>query len=657
MTLPYRAITTTWLHVAGLLVLSLLMSSLSCYSADVVFVGTLHGSSPQLQELEIATNFYGLNVKVVRPGTPDSALRSLLESKSTVGAVIAADILAQVSEETVFNAFRRRSGGSVPLLILGVTPETNVSALNAWSGGAVTACRHLEPGRNPMYIVGQLPGVTQQLTGFEISVERGAPAYLEVNDHSDTSEVAMLRDGRGAFPVFVKASVRNAMLFVDSTSVASNNVSTQWNGKPITDAFAALAPAMMFIRYCAGERGWHVIHHYANFTIDDPWLRESYGFLQYKTLLGEMERHNFHSTIAFIPWNYDRSEPQVVSLIRAHPDRFSISVHGDNHDHKEFTDYQTKPLGVQIEDIGQSLARMDRFQALTGIPYDKVMIFPHSIAPEMTLAALKHENYLATVNSSNVPMDISRPSDLSFELRATTLNFSGLSSIRRYSVEGLLPQSILAVNLFLENPLLFYAHQEFFASGIDAFDAQADYVNKLQPDTRWRSLGEIVRHLYLVKLRDDENYDVLSFASTITLENAFGRDSLFYVRKQEGEHPATVTVDQQSWPYELRDGYLEMQVPIASGRSRAVSITYQSDPELRAIGIEKRSLGVYGLRMASDFRDIVVARFGFGRSFIHLYQENGEPLKLLLVCFFVVMVSCAVGVWRLRMIIKHRAAG
>jgi hypothetical protein len=314
-------------------------------------------------------------------------------------------------------------------------------------------------------------------------------------------------------------------------------------------------------------------------------------------------------------------------------------------------------LGVQIDDLRQSLARMDRFQALTGIPYDKVMIFPHSIAPEKTLAALKNENYLATINSSNVPMDASRASDLSFDLRSATLNFGGFSSIRRYSMEGSLPQSVLAVNMFLENPLLFYAHQDFFSSGIDAFDSQADFVNRFQPDTRWRSLGEIVKHLYVVRLRDDEDYDVFSFASTVALENAFGRDALFYVRKPESDRPATVSVDQQSWPYVLRDGYLEMRIPIAAGKARSLSITYESGRPSRAIGIDKRSIRVYCLRIASDFRDITVARFGLGRSFIRLYQENGEPLRLLMVSVFILTVLLAVGAWRLRMIIKHRVAG
>ena len=89
---------------------------------------------------------------------------------------------------------------------------------------------------------------------------------------------------------------------------------TERNAENTETAFAEVAPEMIFAKYGAGERGWHALHHDANLTIDDPWLREPYGHLDYNKLLTEMERHNFHTTIAFIPWNYDRSEQQVVAL-------------------------------------------------------------------------------------------------------------------------------------------------------------------------------------------------------------------------------------------------------------------------------------------------------------------------------------------------------
>ena len=111
-----------------------------------------------------------------------------------------------------------------------------------------------------------------------------------------------------------------------------------------------------------------------------------------------------------------------------------------------------------------------------------------------------------------------------------------------------------------------------------AFDDIADQVNRLEPDTRWRGLGDIIRHFYLVKLRDDANYDVLAFSTRINLENISGRDSVFHVRKTEFDHPAiaSVVVDGQTCPFQLHEGYLDFNIPIPAGQARSVAIQYEN---------------------------------------------------------------------------------
>ena len=413
---------------------------------------------------------------------------------------------------------------------------------------------------------------------------------------------------------------------------------------------------MIFVRYCAGERGWHTPHYYANFTIDDPWLRKPYGYVDYEGLLGEMEKHRFHTTIAFIPWNYDRSQAEVVSLFRNHPDRFSIAVHGNNHDHKEFTEYRSKSLAVQVGDLKQALSRMERFQALTGIPYDKVMIFPHSIAPEQTLGALKTYNYLATINSSNVPQNAIAPASVSEILRPVTLTFEGFPSISRYSTELPVPDAYVAINQFLGNPLFFYDHSDFFSKSIGAFDQVADEVNRLEPATEWRSLGEIVKHLYVVKLRDDSNYDVLAFSSDICLENTAGRDSTFNVQKQEigGQTIASVAVDGRIYPYILQDGKVNLSVAVPLGGLRCVSIQYANDLQSSSTDPAHDSLVAYLLRMGSDFRDIYLAKSGVGLAIIRFYNKHQLMPAKVLGALLLLLVTMIYAGFRLRASVRGR---
>ena len=352
----------------------------------------------------------------------------------------------------------RKSGGDVPLLILGVRPDLSPALLKAWSGGEATRCTQVESSSDAKYAFGRVDGVTWQLAGLYVPFSPEMLPTLRWRITEAAQRIESVRDGSKTFPVFIESAIGRQIVFLASATSEGSDVPS---GQDIVSAFLRIAPAMMFVRYCAGERGWHSLHYYANFTIDDPWLREPYGYVDYKGLLGEMEKHNFHTTIAFIPWNYDRSQPEVVSLFRNHPDRFSIAVHGNNHDHKEFTDYRSKPMADQVADLKQALTRMERFQALTGIPYDKVMIFPHSIAPEQTLGALKTYNYLATVNSSNVPQNAIRRLGLTELLRPVTLSFEGFPSISRYPAEVQVPEPFLAINQFLGNSLFFYDHSIF----------------------------------------------------------------------------------------------------------------------------------------------------------------------------------------------------
>jgi hypothetical protein len=622
------------------------------YAAAVVFIRSPAGSPREQEQLQVAADFYGLDLKVI-PSNDDAELSRAVEQEDTVGVAFAANALTAVDRNAVLRAVNHRRGRSVPVLILGVAAETDPMLLRTWSGGTVSGCKSLRNSVHSRYDFGSVGEMSGQLANIEVEVPFNNSFYLVPGDNPAAQSIMSLRHDHGLSPVFVEAGVGEQRIFVSCRLSPDDGLTV---ADDAANAFLRVAPGMMFVKYCAGARGWHAIHHYANLTIDDPWLRKTYGYVDYEGLLEEMEKHGFHTTIAFIPWNYDRSESGTVSLFRNHPDRFSIAVHGDNHDHKEFTDYRSKPLNVQIADMKQSLARMEQFRALTGIPYDRVMVFPHSIAPGQTLQALKSYNYLATVNSTNVPQDAVTPSALSFFLRPVTLSFGGFPSVIRYSVEATIPDGFLAINEFLDNPLLFYGHSEFFAKGIGAFDQLADEVNKLDPQTQWRSLGDIARHLYLVKRREDSNFDVLAFSSNICVDNTSREDSSFYVRKQE-IGPQTidaVRVDGQSREYQIQDGYVSFSMLVPANSIRCSDIQYKNDLDLASTSPSKDSFVVYVLRMASDFRDIYLSKLAGGLAIIRFYNEHEITPTQVLECVLILMVVCMLVWYRWRAFAKRR---
>jgi peptidoglycan/xylan/chitin deacetylase (PgdA/CDA1 family) len=623
------------LGTAGIFLLSV------SHGAEIVLV---RGDSTRAQEqersIDLAATIYGLTVQTVtiqpqrQRGSiaAETEITKALGQKSTAALAIQADALPLIEKEKILKATQRETTASIPILVFGVNANSDFAALKAWTDGRIVGATTLAPGSAvQVYTIGRAPAITGQLSGAKFTFESSQAYFFKLDDKRNTEQIAAVKEGEEERPVVVGFSAGPSRFLVACELTPFRRKVTAWGPQEILRAFPSIAAAFMFVRYSAGERGWHAVGHYANLTIDDAWLRESYGYLDYENLLAEMKRHNFHTTIAFIPWNYDRSEPKTASLIRNHPDRFSICVHGDNHDHKEFSSDGGKSLARQIVSVKQALGRMDRFQALTGVPYDKVMVFPHSIGGEGVLAGLKTYNYLATVNGWNVPMDRVNPIDLSFALRPVTLSYGDFPSVSRYSAEVPIPNSLIALGAFLDNPMLFYGHHGMFANGIGAFDTVADEVNKVEPTIKWRSLGEIVKHLYLVKLRDDSSYDVLALSNSISLENTSSRDAVFHVRKQERKASAInkADVDGRPYPYDVQGDELTMTLSVPRGQTRSVAIEYRNDLTTAPADISKNSALVYVLRMASDFRDITLPKLPLGEKLVvYYYVHDMTPTQL-----------------------------
>lgn len=620
----------------------LFLSSTWCYAGDIVFIRSVGHPTPEQHDLEVAAQFYGVNLEVLNVAMKYSpAALSVVGRPTTLAVAIDADALALVDQSKLLRDLKRKPGDSVPLLILGVTSQTNKDALNRWSGESEMSVGHLTSPRQLNYEVGLVPGITEQLSGLKIPFPGQNTYYFSLTKHNKAREIMMARKDNEVVPVFIETDLPQQKVFILARKQPPDKV-REVNADNVIDAFVQIAPVMMFVKHCAGEQGWHAVGHYANFTIDDPWLRKSYGDLNYSGLLQEMEKHNFHTTIAFIPWNYDRSEASVVSLFRNHPDRLSICIHGNNHDHKEFESLQSRPLSDQVADLKQALARMDKFQKLTGIPYDKVFVFPHSIGPEPTLEKLKAYNYLATVNSTNVPMGSPIPSSSLFALRPVTMSYGDFPSIMRYPAEMENSRGFIAINDFLDNPLLFYSHQEFFAKGINEFDAMADEVNRIEPDTDWDSLGDIAKHLYLLRKRADSNYDVLAFTNSITLTNTSQKSAVYFITKQEAALPHITSIDVNGGtvPFQVANGNLTMSVAIPAGETRIIVVRYTNDLNVASIEVSHESLRIYLLRKASDFRDIVLSKYKIGEMFTALYYRDDMTPTQSIAYVFIMIVVC-----------------
>jgi hypothetical protein len=630
-------------------ILLFLASVSMCHAADVILI---HGSKTtnyaEEKTIHKLVDYYGLNLFTTDLSFP-SALDSIvkrLRSSNTVAVLIRHDSLFALDLQQVRDSLRRQNRSDIPMLVYGISSSIDVGQLKHWSDGVIQQCVQISSDYSPQVLrVGTAGVLARTLAGIDLPPTTRPLCSLRFGSGSKIQTVlAMRRDDGTEEAVLVKN--KEAEIFF-APEMVPLDISWHGNAWDLSMAFSSMAPLIMFLSYSRGDYGWHSDGQYANLTIDDPWLTQPYGYLDYPALLFEMEKHNFHTTIAFIPWNFDRSDPIIASLFCTYGQKLSIAMHGNDHQHREFGDYAKNSLENQIGDIKQGVARMEKFHALTGISYDRLMVFPHGIAPEETLAALNLYGFLGTVNSSNVPFGIAYPTDPVFLLRPFTAAYAKFLSLSRYSAGKIVPIQEIAIQAFLGNPILFSSHHTLFQKGSNAFNAIADYVNKVQPETQWVSIGEIARHSHLIRLREDGAWDVLMFSNEMHLRNPKDEDVVYYIRRDEKFSAVPyLMVDGVYVAYERADNVLTKSLIIPPHQTRKVGVIYHNDLDIPHIDINKTNFNAYMLRLVSDFRDLYLSRSSWGYALTQAYYDNGwDSIQRSVESKWWVVTTCAVLVY------------
>jgi hypothetical protein len=220
--------------------------------------------------------------------------------------------------------------------------------------------------------------------------------------------------------------------------------------------------------------------------IDDPLLRPKYGCLDYKKLLEEMKVHNFFTEIAFIPWNYKRSDAKTVRLFADNGDYYAICVHGCNHLGNEFGKGNYQELSSLSS---TALWRMEQHKRLTGLPYDPVFVFPQGHFSSVAMQALKDQGYLAAFNSNLQAKDREEPPAIEYQWPATTIYHDFPLFLRRNPKD----KSPFIQDMAAGRPILIYKHHGDFRNGYKPITELVDGVNSLG-NIKWCSLLEIAEH-------------------------------------------------------------------------------------------------------------------------------------------------------------------
>ncbi len=594
-----------------------------------------HGTAycPEIQQLDLACRFYGLALKVVpldREGNLPPSFPEADEPPPLLVVLLAASF-EQATPAQRSAQLDAANGQRTPLAVIGITPDCRRETLASLAAGVVIDASPAAPTSTLWVSAPEATSPGFELRGLPFGLGPEAACCQFSFQPNDSIQVLATigPDQEASGPAMLRITGEPHRRYLLARVSSPTDTPRQLHRA----TFGEILPSLLLLREVGGDRCWHPASAVANLTIDDPRLTEPYGCLSFPGLLEQMRRERFHTTIGFVPWNFDRNDHDVVALFKTNPAHYSIAIHGNNHDRYEFFRYESrpgdqqhaKPLEAQIFNLRQGLARMEAFHRCTGLNYDRVMVFPHGICPSATIGALKRQGFWATSNYSNVPLDEKPPADPAMALRGVNTEWAGFPAMRRKYPHNYSDEAI-AIDLFLGNPVLFMAHQDLFFDGIAAFNAHARRVNERQPAVRWLSLGEISRRLHLLRWRNAGNCEVHLLSRHAIIENPRSTPVNFHFFRDEPD-PALierVTVDGTTLPITSGNGRVYFATSLPPQASGLVEIHYRPPDEATPVAIARRGFRNHALRIIADFRDLTFSRSRFGRLLTKKYYQQGK---------------------------------
>jgi hypothetical protein len=444
-----------------------------------------------------------------------------------------------------------------------------------------------------------LAKAVSQLSGATISIRRGAErvtewhianepdglcgamrdlriqpsaTYLRSGDffHTDGESLSPLIAGEDK-AAFLKLNCNGLPVFVSSERLIDIDAELTTFNFDIRDHFFSAVPFVSYIRWAFPLSSWHAPEASACLVIDDPLLKSTHGFVDFRELLALMKRYKFSTNIAFIPWNWRRSAPEVVRLFRENPEHFSLSVHGCDHTRAEFGNSSQQRLYWKTQ---QALERMNRHESITGICHDPVMVFPQGIFSEAAMSALKRTDLIASVNNDIISADPHpRTITISDVWDIAIMCYSFPLFTRRYPWEGI---ENFAFDALLGKPAIAVIHHDYCSDHCASLVNFIEQLNALPCAPIWRNLGEVVRRCYRQREDSPGAMEVEMYGTELRIENRSGQPKRFLIKRREGEPSAIerICTEAQEIGWQTVDGHIDFEIELNPGENRVIRVKF-----------------------------------------------------------------------------------
>jgi hypothetical protein len=470
--------------------------------------------------------------------------------------------------------------------------------LRLLSGEPSAKVRSMTAGRAPISVSGDFPEMCGGMSGMEFEVR--IPARQTVFDLLLEGESLRSLVSSNQGQLFVEVEHRGARFFLNSSAHVIDVLASTAKYFDVRENFCDTVPIVMYARWAFGIGAAAEIN--ASLIVDDPPLKPRYGFMKYRDILRLMDKHNFATTIAFIPWNWHRTDTRTVHLFHERPDRLSLCVHGCDHTDKEFADRSPTVLNKRVNAANH---RMQLLGRRTDLHHDRVMLFPQGAFSASAARALKLNGFMAAANTEVAPVhedeNKTKVGDL---LDVAIMKYASFPMFtRRYLAHGV---ENFAFDGLLGKPCLIAAHHDDFAGDGRVLLGVIAKLNSLNWKLRWSSLGDAISRSF--RMRTHREYDtcVEMYGTNLVYRNshASSNGTTFIKEESDFDWVRDVTVDGRRVEHLQRDGHLQFQATVPPNKSAELRITYSDGPKLPVSeeGVKYRAKAVLR-RYLSEFRD------------------------------------------------------
>lgn len=547
----------------------------------------------------------GVSTKTVAIENGEISMERLLEEIQPSPCCLAmnADTLTALHKVSAHDLRRFIDESCAELLVFGCNSTEENSALSWLTGGVVCGINKVDGPDTVFALPRRTMGLSRQLSGLNFSRQNKEPIpVFELRDTTPAPEVIIAANER---PMFVRIEQGPLQVFLLAGAALPDLSEPVSRDRELQEHYDRLIPLLIFLRHCFRETSWHGPAPTARLIIDDPLLREKYGFLDYGVLLKSMQGSRYGTSIAFIPWNYWRTSRRNAVRVLNMSSNLSICVHGCDHTNREF-DSQIPAL--LSRKAGLALQRMESQRKRTGVGFAKIMVFPQGKFSQTAIAALRANNYLAAVNSTCFPTD-GGLGDLTVGdlLRPAVTRYNSFPIFLRHYPRRLFD---FAFDLFLGRPALVVEHHEYFREGTATLEEFVAALHQLQPDLTWPALtSQLTRSCQMRSLANGST-EVQFFTNRFQLVHNEAGAGRFLLTKHEPDSAAvqTVLADGKSVPFYFESGSLKMEMQSEPGKVRNIEILdRQSHQQINGFGVLHNSR-VLVRRALSEFRDNTLAR-------------------------------------------------